>query len=216
MFNWLKRKIPNEVMSPINFGYNSDWFAIKNVDSELIVDFIKQSTILRSKKEVISCSWDYGINEIIYGTRFSRNRIFITPQIKGWTLVATRQINSPEDLKQILINMSSHLKSTVCYFGCQDNIDFVAYSKAIEGDIKRLYFCVEDIHLEIGSPTAEEVQLNLRYKSELNNTENADQEDSIYEHLPNSNTVLKLAELWSVNPNSKSWIEEGPSLCQLL
>ena len=187
MFNRLfqpihKKSTPDQ---PINFGYKNQWLAIKSKDNEKIIKALRL-------QKVRACNWKEGVH---FGYT---KEVFVTPEINGWTLVLGIDILDLEsDGTQEFLKRISREFEECQLFLTHRNTEYHFWGLARQGNIKRLYsYFGEEGNLIIkGEATAIEHSLNL-IKTRLNsNSEN------ITDNIPNEDTVMLIAENWSVNPS---------------
>ena len=187
MFNRPLQPIHNKSRpdQPINFGFKNQWLAIKSKDIENIIKALRLP-------KVRACNWKEGVH---FG--YTKG-VFITPEINGWTLVLGVDILDLESNgTQAFLKRISREFEECQLFLTQRNTEYHFWGLARQGKIKRLYsYFGEEGNLIIrGKATAIEQSLNLVKTISNSNNEN------ITGNIPNEDTVMLIAENWSVNPS---------------
>jgi hypothetical protein len=184
----------SEIDSAVSFGYKTVWFAIKTDNKKRISEILK----LKNSKE---CNWKVGIAESYY------NSIYITPQIKEWTLVCGMDLLNGNDKENLIfakktIKALSEEFGEAQFFGSHRVVEYQSWMKAINGKIIRAYCYLgesaENLIVE-GEPTDFEKQYKL-----INTLSKEAQDDKYFERedlfYPDEEFVMKVAENWSINP----------------
>jgi hypothetical protein len=185
-----------EIDSAISFGYKTSWFAVKTDNKNRIAEMLK----LKNAQE---CNWKVGIKESY------NNSIYITPQIKDWTLVCgISLLNGNGDDKENIVFIKKIIKDLsdefgeAQFFGSHRVVEYQSWMKAINGKIVRAYCYLgesaENLIVE-GEPTDIEKKYNLinTFSKEAQDDKYFEREDLFY---PDEEFVMKVAENWSVNP----------------
>ena len=207
MFEILKRalglSVPADPEPPVAFGYKIDWLAVRSDDSDGVIAALRAAD--PRYRSVKPCSWSYGIERAY---RMGR-QAFVTPPIDGWTLIAGWP--PPDDLPEVLASLGEALGTRVCFFGNHRGVSYAAFGFADDGRVVRLYSHAdgETFH-DVGEPTADERELGLRFYAEIDDVDE-DEEDALFEAMPDEETVHLLAARWSVNPNAEDWQAREPS-----
>ncbi|MBP1999646.1 hypothetical protein J2Z69_000665 [Paenibacillus shirakamiensis] len=169
---------------PIGFGYNNQWYAISTTDVIDVIEFLKL-------EEVQLSNWETGIKAANQGY------YFLSPAIKGWIMIVnSRMPDISVDSKHNPIETTKRLSEKygqAFYFGTHRVVEYHAWIKAVEGQIKRAYCFVGEAGetlLNEGKLTPEEIHHGLLY-TEL------DVDDPL---LPNEESVIQLAKAWSIDP----------------
>ena len=175
--------------SAISFGYKCLWFAIQTDDADKIAEILNLNNISK-------CNWKAGIEKAYNGA------VFITPVIDGWTLACG--VGLPfdnEEIKSILQTLSQEFGEA--QFFCTHRVsEYHCWMKASNGQIQRVYSYAgdsgENIVIE-GEPTECEKTLKLvnTFSEEAEDENCFEREDLVF---PNEELVMKIAELWSINP----------------
>jgi hypothetical protein len=181
---------------PVSFGYKCMWFAIKSANHEKLIKVLNLTNIL-------PCNWQTGIEKAY------SNYVFITPPIDGWTIACglglppgdTRE--GIDDIKEILQDLSREYGEA--QFFCTHRVtEYHCWMKAIDGSIERIYSYLgeagENIVIE-GEATDFEKILNLAdtFSAESKEENYFERKDITW---PDEETVMKVAENWSIDPSA--------------
>lgn len=185
--------------TPVNFGYNMNWLAIKSTEKNKIFQLLK----LKIDKEV---TWQKGI-ETIYTTQ----KLFVSPSVGKWTIIAGNELpygdtkDSVEKIKNLLIDLSKEFGEAY-FFGTHRIVELQSWIKAKEGKIERVYSYIGESMQTIASKgelVAVEKKVNL-----FNSLSKEAQGDSYFERedifYPDEEFVMRMAEYWSINPTKLS------------
>jgi hypothetical protein len=186
-------EIPDQ---PVSFGYKCMWFAIKSVHYAELIKTLNLSNVR-------PCNWNIGIEKAY------ENSVFITPPINGWTIACGRGLphgdnkEGIEFVKNILQKLSKEYGEAQ-FFCTQRVTEYHCWIKAVEGNIKRVYSYLgeagENVLIE-GDATEFEKTLHL-----VNTLSDDAKEKNYFEredvNLPDEETVMKIAENWSINPST--------------
>lgn len=185
--------------TPVNFGYNMNWLAIKSTEKNKIFQLLK----LKIDKEV---TWQKGI-ETIYTTQ----KLFVSPSVGKWTIIAGNELpygdtkDSVEKIKNLLIDLSKEFGEAY-FFGTHRIVELQSWIKAKEGKIERVYSYIGESMQTIASKeelAALEKKVNL-----FNSLSKEAQGDSYFERedifYPDEEFVMRMAEYWSINPTKLS------------
>ena len=175
---------------PVGFGYKNQWYAIHTTDQEAVARALNLKRVRKS-------NWRKGIQ---YG--YTKGK-FIAPEIDGWILVLgfDTQSSETEFIRDQLIRLSKEFGECQI-FQTHRVVEAHLWGKAINGKIERLYGFIgesgENIVVE-GDPTLIEKKYNLvnTFSEEAKKEGYWDREDIYY---PNEETVMEIAEAWSINP----------------
>lgn len=174
---------------PINFGFKNQWLAIKSKDNEKIIKALRL-------QKVRACNWKEGVH---FG--YTKG-VFVTPEINGWTLVLGIDILDLESdgTQEFLKRISNDFEECQLFF-TNRNVEYHFWGLARHGKIKRLYsyFGEEGNLIVKGKATAIEHSLNL--VKTISNSNNEKNSENITGNIPNEDTVMFIAENWSVNPS---------------
>lgn len=166
---------------PLPFGDEIAWLAIHSDSHADVVAVLPVD-------EVQSANWKTGLEAVEQGYTF------ITPVLNGWVIVASKNLARPEGLGwDGLMQALSKRFQEAQFFEFHDEHDCCyAWSKYRDGVEERtLVYSIEaaaGVACERGSLSKEESQLGL---SSLD-----------YENRPELENALRLAGLWSINPQT--------------
>lgn len=180
---------------PIPFGYKCSWLAIKSVKSDEIVSAL-------GLVDTRQCNWKQGVGAAYKGD------VFVSPPIRGWTLVVSFSLPDLEDMKREdrLIRLVKALSSRfdeVQYFGTHRVVEYHGWIRAKRGEIVRCYAYLGErgeTLRDIGKRTKEENDLGLIYGESK---------------FPSEQDVMSLAGAWSVNPTALHEFKLAKSTGQL-
>ncbi len=181
--------------SAVSFGYKCMWFAVKTTDKNRLAALLQLSN-------VSDCNWQVGIEKAY------DDFVFITPAVGEWTLACGWGLphgDSKESIAEVkkLLQVLSKEFGDAQFFCTHRVIEYHCWIKAQNGKVERVYSFSgesgENIVVE-GEPTAAEKTMKLI------NTLSAEAKDDAYferEDIvrPNEETVMKIAEHWSVDPS---------------
>ena len=177
---------------PKSFGYKLLWFAVKNASKQEIINLLELSALGQS-------NWANGVNQAY------DNRIFVTPEIEGWTLVCGNGLlhkldKENEDVE--LLNKLSSKFGEAQYFYTHRVTEYHIWAKSINGKLERYYSYIgeqsENLKIE-GNPTEVE-----KGKKLVNTFSEDAKKDTYFEDetlvTPDEELVMEIAEDWSINP----------------
>ncbi len=178
-----------------NFGYKMAWLAIKNTTPEEIIQKV-------SLPETHVIHWNEGIDKI-YEDHGNPSAIFITPQIRGWSLVAgwyCSDFNSKDGKLEKLKGRMSELSTIfeeVQAFATHRVSEYHHWALAKQGKILRRFAYAGG---------GEGVMYN---EGELTDGEKGflwerldDYRSPLKPWYPDEDDVMTIAEKWSVNPQT--------------
>lgn len=181
---------------PDPFGYKIFWFAIKTLDTQLVVRTLK----LASRQQA---NWQTGM-----GAVYAHNYVFVSPPMEGWTFVVGYPIgelvNPPHD-KGLLKRVRSLAKKfpEFYYFGSYRVVGYCAWMMVKEGSVKRAYgYSDGEVLYDFGEQTIEEKKLGFNFIG----AQFPIAEDET--NFPDEEDVIKIAEAWSINPQTIRKYEE--------
>jgi hypothetical protein len=191
---------------PVPFGYKVAWFALSTDNPRAAADALGLHEIRLSR-------WAEGV-EAAYGLH-----VFVTPPLNGWVLAVGRSFfppNLPEPFVKPLIQRLSRPFSAAQYFCTYRVSENHIWAIASEGRLVR-GFAYDgsrgETQWDEGKQTKEERVLGFRFFDERS----ADAAEPGYWDrkdlgFPNECSVMKLAELWSVDPTVLDERFKEPSL----
>lgn len=186
-----------EIDSAVNFGYKTVWLALKTGNKKRVAELLK----LQNTKE---CNWEVGISESY------NSSIYITPQINDWTLVCGMALLNGKNDKENIIFIRETIEALSSefgeaqFFGSHRVVEYQSWMKAKNGKLIRAYCFLgesgENLIVE-GEPTDFEKKYNL-----INTLSQEAQDDRYFESeslfYPDEAFVMKVAEHWSINPQT--------------
>ena len=210
--NALSLNDETKVDQPESFGYKCVWIAVKNANTQQIIDIL-------NLHETQACNWKNGIENAY------QKGIFITPKINAWTLICGRSLPWGDTIEskiklQNLLNELSLPFGEAHFYATYRVSDYHGWMKSVQGEIVRAYAIIglDTIYNE-GIPTTFETHFNL-----VDSTSKAYQEDENYlkrEDLtyPDEDFIMLIADDWSIAPNTieeRTDIEEGLGVIGIL
>lgn len=183
---------------PVPFGNKMCWLAIKNASATQLV---KDLDIIAPT----ATDWQEGIQAVYqdFQQELMNNMVYLTPDINGWTFIIGYSLPSPEpETADILLELLAYLSSKykiALGFGTNRISEHHHWIKFVNGKLIRGFACSEGtLLLNEGKPTQEESFIDF---SDIINIQNPDFNGDVnFENLPDETTVLKIAQLWSINP----------------
>ncbi|WP_174818539.1 hypothetical protein [Paenibacillus kobensis] len=169
---------------PEPFGYKCQWFAVKTLDTQAVIEAMKM-------KDVQVSNWKSGIEGSYEGY------YFVSPPVEGWTLVVNPIMPdlsgaaAPSPL--IVIDRLSSRFGEACYFATHRVVEYHAWAKSIHGKIVRAYGYVG----EIGETIIDEGEMS---EEERENDVIFTGLDADEPRLPSEEDVLLMAAQWTIDP----------------
>jgi hypothetical protein len=177
---------------PESFGFKNLWFAVKAKNKEDIANILKLKILGKS-------NWKNGVAQAY------DNRIFITPEINGWTLICGNGLLTLLDKDSVdvsILNTLSTKYGEAQYFYTHRIPEYHIWAKSLNGNLERYYSYIgeqgENLRIE-GEPTEIEKGMNLvnTFSKESKNEKYFDDEKLI---IPDESLVMKIAKNWSIDP----------------
>lgn len=187
------------------FGRKIRWMAVHANAPEAVIEVLRESDGRYGEAEVSSCNWHSGIGRIEanpYGVE-----VFVSPPVNGWVLLvnwfATYE-NELESYESTLGRMSEVFGEAVA-FQTHRGVGLKHWALATDGELIR---CVAEADatttIEVGKRTDLEERLGVlteREIGELSDNEQAgDSVGDLSQRIATEQTVISLAEGWSINP----------------
>ncbi len=201
----------NKIDEPVSFGYKNLWFAVKTSNKEELAHLLGLKILGKS-------NWINGIKQAY------DNRIFITPEIDGWTLICGTGFLGMFDKDSVdvsILNLLSSKYGEAQYFYTHRITEYHIWAKSQNGQLIRYYSYIgelgENLRIE-GNPTEIEKGLKLvnTFSEEAKN-ENYFEDESLI--TPDESLVMEIAKDWSINPaeleNYKDIKKELGIVCEL-
>jgi hypothetical protein len=199
-----------EPEAPQPFGYRMSWLAIRSRDTDAVVAALGLT-------ETEGANWSSGLGTV-YDGKVGADRIFVSPPVNGWTLVAGHAL--PQPASRRLVDKTTPLLMALAdrfvevqYFASYPQVDFFAWARVIEGRMIRA-FAINDAGMvwNRGRPTKEERGLGLKLldvRGVKGRKGDAGEAIVIY---PTEQHMMQLAAKWSLDPSRLGAGEAAPSL----
>lgn len=172
--------------TPVPFGYNMGWFAVRSEDTDAVVTALKLSRLRK-------VGWGDGI-EAIYEEE-AENVLFVGPPVNGWTLVVGRWTmgsgdeGSVRSIERLVTALSSRFGEAQA-FATYRVIEYHHWMLAQRGSLVRSFAYLGEsgeVLASVGEPTPAERRLT--WSSLPQN-----------EWMPDEEDVFKVAGQWSIDP----------------
>lgn len=181
--------------SPTDFGYKMAWIALPTNHTASVVEALR---ITRPQP----ATWQEGI------AKAYQKRVFVTPPLAGWTLVAGVALfsNDEYDKWEALLSQLSQHFGEAQYFATHRVVEHHQWIRYAQGECLRHYAYLGEsgaVLRAVGQPT--ELEQGLPTGSE--------DEETLA--LPDEELVMQMAAAWSINPttlSSRTDIPPGPGL----
>lgn len=189
----LNKYVTRVPSAPIGFGYKISYLAIKTTDIQKVKNFIYK------RQYAFPTNWEKGITAAYEG------KTFITPPVKGWTLIINpkKQFSDISDvLCQEQLKRVSDEFGEAQFYGNHRVSGYTMWSKAVHGNLIRAYSYADAIYFSQGSLISYEKEIIESFKTEnVINREEFDEGSDIESLLGgNEDTPAEIAEIWSINP----------------
>ena len=183
---------------PKPFGYRMSWLAIKTTDTAAVLNVL-------ALYDAVPANWNSGIGTV-YDDRLSDNYVFVSPPVKGWTLVAGVPLPHPvghaftDKLSPLLLLLSQSF-GDVQYFASFPIIDFFAWTRVYKGRVVRAFVIGDDgVIWDRGRLTPEEKALGLKCFDLRGIKGRKGDAGGAIVLYPTEEQVLRIASAWSCNP----------------
>ncbi len=194
---------------PAPFGYRMAWLAIRSRDTKAVIESL-------GLIEPELANWRTGLGAV-YDDDLGETRVYVSPPVNGWTLVAGLALPSPMgrrfvDVATPFLTELSERFVEVQYFCSYPDLDFFAWARFIDGRMMRA-FAINDegVVWNKGRPTKEEKAMGLKL-FELRGVKgrkgDAGGEILLY---PTESHMMHLAGKWSLNPTALSVAAAKPA-----
>lgn len=196
---------------PINFGYKVNWFAVKAKDPATVAAALDIGPGIPS-------NWASGM-AAAYGDTCREDQkqwIFISPPVNGWIFVIGSHLPYPvmhtpdrhggigQQFDSLFSRLNNHFPE-VQFFGSYRVVGFVAWARAKAGKIERVFsFGDGDVYANIGKQSREEASLAFQDLSGLSPSAASERIFGVDGKLPDESDVLRLSNLWSIDPENLS------------
>lgn len=205
--------LPNQKADrPFNFGEEMVWLAVRADSSEGVAEALGLTNRVRS-------GW---LNAMHYV--FEGGAVFVTPAFENWVLAVGIDLptsNSKAEINKIklLIDGLSKQFWEAQFYGTYKSC--YTFAKSVDGEVVRLYSHNSnnyDFH-DIGEPVAEEGGMNFpKIKPWQIDEEDQGYWDRNNVTFPDKDTILHIAERWSINPSElrKNYKEKSTGILGIL
>lgn len=187
---------------PVSFGQDMSWLAIKTDDPMAVCQAL-------GLVEAEPANWQSGTSAI-YEPDLRATRVFVSPAVDGWVLVAGLSLPHPQQApfvdkcRPMLARLGAQFPD-VQYFANDTVVDLHAWARVVRGRFMRGYAVIDtSVVWSDGAPGNEERELGLSH-FEIRGVENrsGDIGGELLMH-PRGEHVLALARRWSINPTELS------------
>ena len=205
-FRLAPRLLPRRIMlddapdEPRSFGCGISWLAIKTRDTHRLVRYLELTDLHHA-------NWNSGLGAV-YDSELSDDYVFVSPPIKGWTIVAGVSLPLPAggafiDKMSPLLQHLATAFSDVQYFATFPIIDFYAWAWWAKGrELRACAIGEAGIVWERGELTPDERKLGLSF-IELRGIRGRQGDiGGALDLHPTELHVLSVAGAWSINPVS--------------
>lgn len=203
--------------APRAFGTDMAWLAIRSEDASAVAAALGLTRIR-------AANWTSGIGAI-YDSEISGSLVFITPPVKGWTLVAGESLPIPsgagfvDKMTPLLQRLATQFPS-VQYFAAFPIIDFYAWVRFDKKRNRRAFAVGEDgIIWASGTATVDERRLGLSLVEIRGIHERHGDVGGELQLHPTEEHVFAIAGGWSINPmaieqlavpTGSGWVADAP------
>lgn len=217
------RSIPHHIRlseaadAPRAFGTDMAWLAIRSEDASAVAAALGLTRIRPA-------NWTSGLGAI-YDPEISGGIVFMTPPVKGWTLIAGESLPIPsgagfvDKMTPLLQRLATEFQS-VQYFASFPIIDFFAWVRLDKKRARRAFAVGEDgIIWDTGPATADERRLGLSLVEIRGIRERHGDVGGELQLHPTEAHVFAIAGGWSLNPmaieqlaapTGSGWVADAP------
>jgi hypothetical protein len=195
---------------PLPFGSEMSWLAVKTEDAEGLARALGLT-------DLRAANWNSGIGAI-YDEELSDSVVFVSPPVKGWTIVAGVPLPLPAggafiDKTTPLLRQLSQRFASVQYFASFPIIDFYAWARFERGRRIRA-FAVGDTGVvwDTGRLTPGERRLGLSLIELRGIRERHGDIGGELDLHPTEQYVLSVAAAWSFSPFEIASYGTGPGV----
>lgn len=202
---WLApRLLPRRVVlddapdGPRSFGSEISWLAVRTRDTHRLVRTLELTDLRQA-------NWNSGLGAV-YDTELSDAYVFVSPPIKGWTIVAGVSLPLPAggafvDKMSPLLRRLATVFAEAQYFATFPIIDFYAWARWEKGREVRAFAIGEaGIIWENGKLTSEERKLGLSFIELRGIRGRRGDIGGALDLHPTEMHVLSIAGAWSISP----------------
>lgn len=184
---------PGEVLpeKPIAFGSKMAWLAVPGFAPSEVISALKMTN-------VEPANWSKGLQTAYEG----KNQVFVTPLLRGWTLIIGKVLWNKADLETSVENVTwfrevGRAFGNACFYSTMDSLGNHAWVGMRDGAIVRAYGYsgeLSELVWQLGEPTDEELALNPNFAAEKFN-----QHKGNNFIVPDEKMVLQMADMWSID-----------------
>ncbi|MBS0234132.1 MAG: hypothetical protein JSR99_11685 [Proteobacteria bacterium] len=212
-------RLANTADRPRAFGSEMAWLAVRTEDASALASALGLG-------QLRPANWSSGIGAI-YDPEISGSIVFISPPIKGWTIVAGESLPIPagegfvDKVTPLLQRLGGHF-ANVQYFAAFPIIDFYAWARFEKKRRFRIFAIGEaGVIWQSGKPTLEERRLGLSFLEVRGIRERHGDLGGELQLYPTEEHVFAIADGWSLNPMAiessasppgAGWIADAPRL----
>jgi hypothetical protein len=183
---------------PRAFGHDMAWIAVRTENTAAVANAL-------GLVGMRPANWGSGVGAI-YDSEISENLVFVSPPMKGWTLVAAESLPVPAgaafvDKTMPMLRQLSATFSSVQYFAAFPIIDTYAWARFERGKRVRA-FAIGDAGViwNAGKFSQEERQLGLSFIEIRGIRERHGDLGGELQLYPTEQHVFGIAGGWSINP----------------
>lgn len=180
---------------PCAFGYKMAWVAVRTRDTARLLDVLEL-------EEPRSTNWSVGIGTV-YSDRIGLDRVFVTPPVDGWSLVAGLSLPHPmgddhdDHCTPFLSRLSAEF-GTVQYYASLPELGYFGWAVLRDGVVRRAFACgVDGVVWNRGAVTLDERSVGIAM-FDIRLVDEARIE--VYAPCVREAHVLELARRWSMDP----------------
>lgn len=194
---------------PKPFGYRMSWLAIRTRDGAKVLQAL-------GLHDAQHANWNTGLGTV-YSDEFGGGRIFVSPPVNGWTVVAGRDLPQAlgggfvDKTMPFLLDLGARFIE-VQYFAACPSPDCYAWARIIDGKLVRAWgVASEGVVWNVGKVTKEERGLGLKaFEARAKGRRAAVGGDVAMS--PREEHVLRLARKWSFDPTRIGEVASEPGL----
>ena len=183
---------------PKPFGYGMSWLALKTTDTAAVISCLELT-------DTKPANWNSGIGTI-YDSKLRDGYVFISPPVKGWTLVAGVPLPQPVgrsfiDKLSPMLTVLSQRFTDVQYFAAFPIIDYFGWARLQRGKLVRVFVIGDDgVISNRGRLTQEERALGLKLYDLRGIKDRKGDAGGAIVLYPTEEQVVRLARAWSLDP----------------
>jgi hypothetical protein len=191
-------RLADEPDQPRPLGHDMAWLAVKTSDASAVIAALGLTGLRPA-------NWSSGI-AAIYDPEISGGLVFVSPPVKGWTIVAGESLPLPpgpsfvDKIGPVLDRLSLGFPA-VQYFAAFPVIDIYAWARFEKGRRVRS-FAISDsgVLWNAGKPSDAERRLGLSFIEVRGILERHGDVGGELQLYPTEEHVFAIADAWSINP----------------